>query len=77
MSFTVACLKLAESFGSKGGAPLPAARRSPARTLAEVEATVRPILAELEALRRETIRSIDLRALCDDSRRRGWQASSG
>ena len=31
-------------------------------TLAEIEAAVRPILVELEALRRDTIRKIDLRA---------------
>lgn len=61
MSFTVAMLNLAKSFSSK-----------PARTyhrgaisdsqLSDVEATVRPILVQLEALRRETVRNIDFRA---------------
>lgn len=62
MSFTVAWLKLYESFSSK---PL---RRTSAETLSsvqlgEVEAAVRPILSELEALRQSTIRDIDLRAV--------------
>ena len=70
MSFTVACLKLAESFSCASDAPLPSDRRCPASSFSEVEAKVRPILAELEALRRETLRAIDLRARLDGAGRR-------
>jgi hypothetical protein len=63
MSLTISFLKLGGIFGSKG------VRRSwggpslPDATLAEVSATVRPILLELETLRRDTIRKIDFRAV--------------
>jgi hypothetical protein len=61
MSFTVACLKLAETFRSSPPRGAGASSLSGAR-LAEVQAAIRPILLELEELRRETIRKIDLRA---------------
>lgn len=60
MSFTVACLKFAENFSSK-----PSRRYHPGLTdaaIGEVESTVRPILAELEGLRQQAVRAIDVRA---------------
>jgi hypothetical protein len=61
MSFTVACLKLVESFASKRARGRTSALRG--SQLQEVEAMIRPILAELELLRLRTVRAIDLRAL--------------
>ena len=61
MSVTAALLQLAEGFSSRGrrhgGSALPREQ------IEAVEARVRPILTELESLRRRTLSAIDLRAL--------------
>jgi len=61
MSFTVAVLNLAKSFSSKPARSYGRSALSGSQ-LSEVEAAVRPILAELEGLRREAVREIDFRA---------------
>jgi hypothetical protein len=61
MSFTVAMLNFAKSFSSKPERSYGRGALSDSQ-LSEVEATVRPILVQLEALRRETVRNIDFRA---------------
>jgi hypothetical protein len=61
MSFTVGMLNLAKSFSSKPARSYHRAALSDSQ-LTEVEATVRPILVQLEALRRATVRNIDFRA---------------
>ena len=61
MSFTVAMLNLAKSFSSKPARNYGHAALSESQ-LSEVEVVVRPILAQLEALRRQTLRNIDFRA---------------
>lgn len=61
MSLTAALLQFAEGFSSKR--PRRFASNLPRAQIEEVEARVRPILVELESLRKRTLQEIDLRAL--------------